>query len=93
MEKIKTIWGKKKFNFIYSLNNFTDWTDMASLGDQIRPDHLLVAVGARPGTLSYHNEMELLPKLIERHFAANSLLIIFPDQYETDKNKTAVPGA
>ena len=93
MEKIKTIWGKKKFNFIYSLNNFTDWTDMASLSDQIRPDHLLVAVGARPGTLSYHNEMELLPKLIERHFAANSLLIIFPDQYETDKNKTAVPGA
>ena len=85
--------GKKKFNFIYSPNDFTDWSDVASLRDQIRPDHLLVAVGARHGTLSYHSDMDLMPKLIERYFATNSLLIVFPDQYDINKNTTAVPGA
>lgn len=92
MEKIKNIWARQKFNFIYSLNHFTEWNKIGALTEQIRPDHLLMVVGARHGTLSYHSHMELLPRLIERFFNQVSLIVVFPDQYELDKNKTAVPA-
>lgn len=52
-----------------------------SLVDKVNYDHLLIAVAARPSSISYQDRMEKWPAVIQRHFAHCNSLIIFPDQY------------
>ncbi|MBQ9362931.1 MAG: cation:proton antiporter [Bacteroidaceae bacterium] len=61
---------------------FDTWTDLPSLRHEVRADHLLVIITARPGSISWHKSMAQLPQQIEKFFAETSLLIIYPDQQE-----------
>jgi hypothetical protein len=47
---------------------------------EVNPDHLLVIVSARHGSISYHSNINKLNMSIKRHFPTNSLMIIYPDQ-------------
>lgn len=50
------------------------------LAGEVNPDHLLVIVSARHGSISYHSNINKLNVSIKRHFPTNSLMIIYPDQ-------------
>ena len=58
------------------------------LASEVNPDHLLVIVSARHGSMSYQSNINKLNLSIKRHFSANSLMIIFPDQNPNEKDGT-----
>jgi Kef-type K+ transport system membrane component KefB len=64
------------------------WNSLPSLAATIAQDHLFVVVTARKGTVSYKNAQERLPEEILKYFSGKNLLIIFPDQYGSDKTDT-----
>ncbi len=65
------------------------WDSVQKIAETVNTDQLLVIVTARPGSLSYHNGFQQLPKLVLRHFQESSMMVIFPDQsVEADDNTT-----
>ena len=53
---------------------------MASL--KVSREQLLVIVSARAGSVSYDSAFDRLPALINKNFAENSLLILYPEQVD-----------
>ena len=58
------------------------WNDFPALRHELNPDHLLVVVTARKGSISYQSSFAKLPHQLQTDFAANSLMLIYPDQQE-----------
>ena len=61
------------------------WNELPQLAANIADDHLFVVVTARKGTISYKNALERLPDELQHYFSGKNLMIIFPDQYGTQK--------
>lgn len=58
-----------------------DWDDLLMLSADVNYDHLFVAVGSRPGSVSYQPSFEQLPEQVGHYFSNCSLMIVYPDQY------------
>ena len=63
------------------LNIMESWDDLLLLSTEINYDHLLVAVSARRGSISYNTALDRLPMQLSRYFANCSLLMLYPDQH------------
>ncbi|MBP5339511.1 MAG: cation:proton antiporter [Prevotella sp.] len=61
------------------------WNELPNLAANIAKDHLFVVVTARKGTISYKNALERLPDELQQHFSGKNLMIVFPDQYGSQK--------
>ena len=64
------------------------WNELPRLAEQIREDHMFVVITARKGTISYKTALERLPKELMQHFSGKNLMILFPDQYGTQKEES-----
>ena len=58
------------------------WREFPALRHELNPDHLLVVVTARRGSISYQTSFNKLPYQLQNDFADTSLMIIYPDQQE-----------
>ncbi|MBR6201778.1 MAG: cation:proton antiporter, partial [Bacteroidaceae bacterium] len=65
-----------------SYESLDSWRDFPTLKDELNADHLLVVVTARTGSISYQHAFAKLPYQLQHDFAANSLMLIYPDQQE-----------
>ena len=64
------------------------WNELPKLAENIREDHMFVIITARKGTISYKNALERLPQELMQHFSGKNLMILFPDQYGTQKEES-----
>ena len=64
------------------------WNELPRLAENIREDHMFVVITARKGTISYKNALERLPQELMQHFSGKNLMILFPDQYGTQKEES-----
>jgi hypothetical protein len=78
--EIGNVWNKKKFNIKIEPVEYREWHDFIHVANHTKPDHLVVFIVSRKGTLSRHNYMDHLEEQIERYFSSNNLLIIYPEQ-------------
>ena len=69
----------------FSLIPFDDWDDFLILARNIQENDLFVLISARKGTASYTQVLDNLPAKLEKHFASNSRVIIFPQQHKTQE--------
>ncbi len=59
---------------------FDDWANLSGLPELIQPNHLLLVVSARRGTLSYQNSFLGLPDKLPHVFENRNLILIYPEQ-------------
>ncbi|MBP3227629.1 MAG: cation:proton antiporter [Bacteroidaceae bacterium] len=71
-------------------HDFNAWADLTPIVNRTRQDHLMLIVMARKGTLSFHKYMERIPDQVERSFSTRNLMILFPDQYDAQAERTAL---
>jgi hypothetical protein len=64
------------------------WNELPRLAENVSEDHMFVVITARKGTISYKNALDRLPNELMQHFAGKNLMIIFPDQYGTQKEES-----
>lgn len=65
------------------------WNDFPALRHEVNPDHLLVVVTARRGSISYQKSFARLPQILEHDFDHTSRMIIYPDQQEENNEIVA----
>jgi Kef-type K+ transport system membrane component KefB len=70
--------GRSSIDVVYK--PFHDWSNFASLSQNIRPDDLLIVISARQGSLSHTGALDYVPKQLARHFTQSSFVIIYPEQ-------------
>ena len=58
-----------------------EWSQVASLRGETNMNSMLVLVAARPGFISYQEQMELLPKQVYRDFGHTNVMLLYPDQW------------
>lgn len=59
----------------------TSWDDFIVMSNRVLDDDLFVVIGARPQSVSYQGEMAELPGFLQRYFARNNLMMIYPEQF------------
>ncbi len=57
------------------------WDDFIVLANRILDDDLFVVIGARPQSVSYSGDMSQIPSFLQRYFARNNLMMIYPEQF------------
>lgn len=72
------VWNKASI----SIQPFTVWEDFLILSRDVHDDDLIVLVSARKGATSYMGLLDSLPSKLEKYFPDNSMLVIYPRQYD-----------
>ena len=78
---IKEVAQKLPFAGLASYVTQEQWDSFEAITPNMHHSHLAVVVCARRGTLSYDTSFEKLPSLMAKNFSANSLVVIYPEQY------------
>lgn len=68
--------------------NMEQWDDFVLLSNHILDDDLLVAVMARPGSLSHSTDLDEMPQFLQKYFTQTNLMIIFPEQSGRSSEET-----
>ena len=55
--------------------------DYVLLANKINEDDLFVIIGSRPNSVSYSSSISEMPSFLQRYFAGNNLLIVYPEQF------------
>jgi Kef-type K+ transport system membrane component KefB len=66
---------------------FEYYPNISSIATGIQLNDLVIALSSRPFSVSYNRRLELLPKILSRHFAEQNYVIVFPEQSEDSENK------
>jgi hypothetical protein len=66
-----------KSKIICTYSNFFDFNDFLILSKQINTDDLLVVVSSRKGSVSYQSSLENIPKLLDKYFTENNLILLY----------------
>lgn len=64
------------------------WDDFVLLANKVAVDDLLIVVSSRRAAVSFTADMDTLPDFLQRYFAANNLIVIYPEQFG---NQTTPP--
>lgn len=78
---VEKLQKKLKLNIVFNHQLFTDWEDFLVISRNIQELDLLVLISARKSASSYINMLETLPSKLEKYFAINSKIIVYPQQY------------
>ncbi|RDV14389.1 cation:proton antiporter [Pontibacter diazotrophicus] len=58
--------------------SFKEFTDMTY---ELNADDMVVVVSARKETISYNNDLDVVPRVLSKNYKENSFIIIYPEQY------------
>lgn len=78
---IRTILKRDRYNIRAEYRLIAQPDDFQLLSNRILEDDLLVVIQARPNSISYSPELAEIPGFVKKYFAANNIVIIFPEQF------------
>jgi hypothetical protein len=88
IEKIRFLNNDKRNQYEIQCIEFNKWTDFLILAKEIQEDDLFVTVTARKGSISYNPLMERLPNIFSNYFRDKNILLIYPEQYQSNDEQT-----
>ncbi len=74
--------NRSKYKMEAEYSEFTDWEDIKSLKDVIKPTDLLIVVSARQKSVSHFSALEQVPYRLNKHFSDKSFILLYPMRQE-----------
>ncbi len=65
--------------------------DLKRISQLVKPDHLLIVVSARRGSISFRPSLDHIFTQIQRNYVGRSILLIYPNGYSIDSDATELP--
>ncbi len=81
---IRAYYSVAQLNNPISIVKFDDWEDFLILSKHVRTEDLFIIINARKGAVSYLPVFENIPNKLEKHFAENNKILIYPQNYPID---------
>jgi Kef-type K+ transport system membrane component KefB len=85
---IESFYKKSKFPASLNFNEFEDWDDILILSRFINENDLFILVSSRRDGISHMYFLDSLPNKLQKYFASNSKIIIYPQQNIQDYDST-----
>jgi len=79
-QAIHNFFAKDRFYNTVKYRIFEFYPNISSIAAEILSKDLVIAVSARPSTISFNRRMVLLPKILSSHFSNQNYIIIYPEQ-------------
>jgi Kef-type K+ transport system membrane component KefB len=87
---ISQIITSDKLGIRHEYRSADDIDDFMLLANRVLDDDLLIIIGARYDSVSYHSEMTDMTLFLQRYFDRNNLLLIFPGQFAGNEHHDEV---
>ncbi len=78
---IRGVIYRENYGIRCEFNTLDSDDDYVLLANKVLDDDLFVIIGARPNSVSYTSSMSEMPTFLQRYFAHNNLLIVYPEQF------------
>ncbi len=82
MQVMKQLNEEKTASVTIHFTPFEDWQEFLVFTREVKQDDLFFIISSRKGFLSYHQELEKLPKYLSKYFLNNSFIILYPSQFQ-----------
>ncbi len=76
---------QNRFPVEAQFHRFSDWDDFLIVARELKSDDNLIVVMSRPDKPSYHRKMSKIPDYLDKYFAGNNFMLIYPIQSEADE--------
>ena len=86
LEKINLLNARSDEPIKYQSRCFNDWHNFLIFASYLKGEDLFACVLARRDSLSYLPEMERIPSSLSNYFRSNNILIIYPEQYQSNES-------
>lgn len=83
-EAINNHFSERKINSGFTFSDEFDLADLQLLQQYVSPEDIIIYVAARRASVSYENCMENIQERLDKQFAANSKIIVYPRTYLID---------
>ncbi len=83
---------RDRFEIRSEYRDVEDWDDFVLLANHILDDDLFVIINARRSSVSFSSSMDELPMFLQKYFARNNLVVIYPEQFGASESAN-VPSA
>lgn len=78
---IAAVLARGRFGVRSEYRAMQQWDDFILLANKILDDDLFVVVNARRASVSHTGELDTLPEFLQKYFAQNNLIVIYPEQF------------
>lgn len=66
-----------------------NWDDFIAMSGSITDEDLFVAIGARPSSVSFSNDIAEMPQFLQRYFSDKNIVVIYPEQFGEEVPQTS----
>lgn len=77
------------YHIRYEYRDVYEWEDFVLLTPRVKDDDLVIMINARRASISFNSELDNIPSFIQRYFAKNNILVIFPEQFGEESQLTS----
>ena len=78
---INSIIVGENYHIRHEYRDINGWDDFILQSSEIGLEDLLMVIGARKGSISYGSDMENIPSYLQKHYAGNNIVVIYPEQF------------
>ncbi|MBW3470009.1 cation:proton antiporter [Arthrospiribacter ruber] len=78
---------QKRFSVEASFFEFSDWDDFLIISRDLKENDCLMVVMSRRNGVSFNSNMNKLPKYLNKYFAKNNYILIYPMQFDIDQKE------
>ena len=78
---IEKVLARSRHKAPLAIMPFSEWEDFLVLSRSVRESDLFILVAARKGAASYKSVLDDLPSKMEKYFATNNRIVIYPQQF------------
>ena len=78
---VRGVLERDRFEIRSEYRDVEGWDDFVLLANHILDDDLFVVVNARRSSVSFSSSMDELPMFLQKYFARNNLVVIYPEQF------------
>lgn len=85
---IQTVIRQSRLGIRMSFSNVSSYDDFVLKSTDVNDDDLLIVVSARRSSVSFDGDMDAVPEFLQRYFANNNLIVLYPGQFGTEPPMT-----
>lgn len=85
-QAISTVLRRDRYTIRSEYRTLDEPDDFLLLANRVHEDDLFVFIGARPKSVSYSAQLAEMPSFMQKHFGANNIVMIFPEQFGAETN-------
>ena len=85
---IQTVIRQSRLGIRMSFSNVSSYEDFVLKSTDVNDDDLLIVVSARRSSVSFDGDMDAVPEFLQRYFANNNLIVLYPGQFGTEPPMT-----